>query len=98
MRLPVYESPFVPLNMVLVVPAATARAMNTPLRLRSTLGWRAEIRQIVRDGMADVLAWLGENAPRPLPDSEVSLRWEVLAEQRIGMQVLRPKCVLNVEV
>ncbi len=86
----VYESPYVPPGVVLIGDFTHGLITTEPLKLRRKMGWKAEIRQIVRDGMADVLEWLGDNAPPPLPDEEDESRWRIIAEERLAMQVVRP--------
>lgn len=59
------------------------------------VGWKYEVRSIVRRGMADVLEWLGEDAPRELPDEqEWEKRW-VRGEQRLAYSVMDPSSMIR---
>ncbi len=100
----VRESPYLPGgSMLLLAPEALAgfrgsfRFEQLPPQYPE-VGWKYEARSIVRRGMADVLEWLGDNAPRELPDEDPrELRLaRVLMEQRYAMTVARPTSFVRV--
>lgn len=92
----IIESDLVRPGTVLVMaPGAFRLYEEGPVKIRRELGWRAEIREIVRDGMRDVLEWLGDNAPRELPDEDELMRRQVRMEQRLSLQVIDPRSMVR---
>lgn len=103
MGLLVRESPYLPSGSMLVVAPDALAGLHGSFRFHELppqypeVGWKYEARSLVRRGMADVLEWLGDNAPRELPDEdpEAGRTRRVLFEQRLACSVMDPSSMVR---